>query len=167
VRRLIASAALWAQTASADDALTARERAEVPAQPLLQLDPLASPLLQGLRADVFADRAAIDLSPRASLDRTITLWSDPDTDALGWQWQGRLSYALAPSLRVTGTTSVGAVQSRFGSGLYVGVGVAITKLVQLSRWTTAWISLGAGYRGWSGSLVRDSTVMVRIGFTFR
>ena len=160
-------AVLSTRAASADDALTAREHADEPAQPLLHLDPFPSPTLQGLRADVFADHAAIDLSPRIALDRTITLWSDPDTDALGWQWQGRFSYALGHGLYLTGTTGVGDTQSRFGSGLYYDVGIGIAKLFHVSRWTTAWISLGAGYRVWNGASIREAAVMLRVGFTFR
>ena len=186
MRCVLACVAVSAATpARADDALTARARAEQPPQLVLDLpsappfggaarsgeagpfDPTLAPVLLSLRAQVGEQRAGIDLTSRLSLERTIALWNDETTDALGWRWQARLAYELGSGLRLVATGGAGAVQSRFGSDLYYDVGIGIAKLWRLSRWTTAWLSLTAGYRMSPSTTVGEGTVMLRVGFTFR
>jgi len=75
-------------------------------------------------------------------------------------------------LRFGAGVSVAHVDTRFGSGSYVDLGLSLSRTVRLSRWMTAWISLSFGRRRWLDSSPpageADATeAMLTIGTTFR
>jgi len=54
---------------------------------------------------------------------------------------------------------------------YTDLGVTISRAFRLSRWNTAWISLGVGHRRWQGAPppgeANATQVMLTVGITFR
>ncbi len=96
----------------------------------------------------------------------------PTIDVLGRgsSATARLSVDLGPvELEVTG--SVVDLDTILGRGRYVDTGLAITKTRRLSRWMTAWISLGVGLRQWVGTVPDGESnggqVTLTVGTTFR
>jgi len=98
--------------------------------------------------------------------------ADRDIPGHGWRAAVRLSRDLG-LVRVSGSATLGHVESRYGEGNYSELSVSIVRTVRLSRWMTGWISVTAGRRRWLGkdpppAGERDATqVMLSIGTTFR
>lgn len=164
VRAALVCALVCTTTAHAEPGLHAHAEAD---EPLLHVDPDLVPAFVPLGVAVVDDRAAIDLSPRAAVERDATTWSDPVFDTRGWQLRLRLAYELGGDMQLGITAGLGGIESRFVSGPYYDAGIAITKLFFLSRWTTGFVSLGAGYRISPDRLIGGGSVMLRAGVTFR
>ncbi len=170
-----------ARSAWGDGGVEVRERGELlEPGPRLELDPVLPPLLQGLGATEEADgiELRIGADTRVLLEGVRWIHDDAaamphvDLPARGWRAAVRLSHDLGFA-RLEAGASVNGVDSRFGNGRYVDVGISIRRTFRLSRWMTGWISLGAGRRQWLGdgpppAGESDATeVMLRVGTTFR
>jgi hypothetical protein len=168
-----------ARAARADDELEAHARSKLLWDgPSLVLDPVLLPRLEGLGAAEERERTPLRLGPRTRLVLEGVHWANQDTAerqhvdvvARGWRAAARLSYDFG-FLRLGASASVDHVDTRFGSGSYVDLGVSLSRTVRLSRWMTAWISLSLGRRRWQGSPPAgeaDSTeAMLTVGTTFR
>jgi hypothetical protein len=170
-----------APTARGDGEVEVREGgALLEPGPRLELDPVLPPLLQGLGATEEADRAELRIGADTRVLLEGVRWIHDDAAALphvdlparGWRAAVRLSHDLGFA-RVEAGASLNEVDSRFGSGRYVDLGLSIRRTFRLSRWMTAWISLGVGRRRWLGAGQppageSDATeVMLRVGTTFR
>jgi hypothetical protein len=157
-----------AQTVHADDGLVLRTHGEdAAAEPLLHLDPMVAPVLESSFADEHVDvDTHFDLGKATTAALTTSEWIDATTDARGWTTGLRISHDFGFA-RLVATGSTSQVTSRYGSTTYADLGLALVKLWRLSRWTTAWLSLGLDYRGASGPVPGGGAIMVRFGFTFR
>jgi hypothetical protein len=167
---------MWAGLAHADDGLALRTHGEDSAEPLLHLDPMFAPVLESPFADEHVDvDTHFDLGKATTAALTTSEWIDASTDAhgrttgfdaRGWTTGLRVSHDFGFA-RLVASGSASQVTSRYGSTTYADLGLALVKLWRLSRWTTAWLSLGLDYRGASGPLPGGGAVMLRFGFTFR
>jgi len=163
VRRVLVIAMLWAYPARADDALTLHEHRQ-DAEPLLHLDPIFTPLLETPFAEVQGNATRYELGRTAAV-LASEIWNDTTTDARGYTAGLHISHDFGFA-RLFAMGSVGKVDSRFGSGTYVDLGVALMRMRRLSRWTTVWLSLGFDYRRGVGEPAGPAA-MARVGFTFR
>lgn len=153
--------------AHADDGLALRTHGEDAAEPLLHLDPMFAPVLESSFADTHVDvDTHFDLGKATTAALATSEWIDATTDARGWTTGLRVSHDFGFA-RLIASGSASQVTSRYGSTTYADLGLALVKLWRISRWTTAWLSLGLDYRGASGQLPGGGAVMVRFGFTFR
>lgn len=164
MRRAIVVAILWASTAHADDKLNLRVHGE-DAEPLLHLDATFAPALETPFATVQSNSTRFDLGRATSAVLASEQWSDTTTDARGFTAGLHISHDFGFA-RLVAIGSAGQVQSRFGSGTYLDIGVALIKTLRLSRWTIAWFSLGLDYRSGIGQ-PGGAALMARVGFTFR
>jgi hypothetical protein len=164
-----------------DDGLEVRARSELlDPGPRLELDPVLPPLLVGLGATAQVDRTELRIGADTRVVLEGVRWIHDDAAALphvdlparGWRAAVRLSRDLGFAHLEAGA-SLDEVDSRFGSGRHVDLGLSIRRTFRLSRWMTAWISLGVGRRRWLGDEPppageSDATsVMLRVGTTFR
>lgn len=170
-----------------DDATRLAERYEasdaLPA-PVLEIDPVFRPTVEGLATKEVHHTARYDLfGTRITLDGVERL-DETDVASRGWRTELKLRRDLGFAMLTAGL-SLENIQStnivrtaeqgeqRFGSRTYVDMGVALTRTFKLSRWHTAWISLSLGRRRWLGDGPpppgeQDSTqVMLSIGTTFK
>ena len=181
VRAAVACAVLWIAgggRSHADDGLVVHAHAEAP-EPLLHLDPeLAPPILETFQAVQDVERTVVDLSSRATAVVTSVAWADANgpmpegvaTEPLaarGWHTGLQLSYDLGAGIHLVAFGGTGAIESRFGSGTFFNYGLALVRLFHLSRWTTAWLSLGVEDVTWTGAGRGGAAMMLRAGFTFR
>lgn len=172
---------LAAGAARADDAPAVRESAETPgAQPWLHLDPDVLLDLRPLGAAEMTDHATFGLGSRGRLALTGSSWSNEDANldgraaidlvARGWNVRAQLVYDLGP-FDVRAWSELANVDYNVGRGYYLDAGVSIGRTKRLSRWTTAWISLGLVHRRWLGDEQPlgesdDTQLRLSLGFTF-
>jgi hypothetical protein len=176
----VALVLLVAAPAHADDALSARAHAEQ-TTPLLVFDPLPPPALHGATAIEAHDDTTYQFDARTSLALAGTHWSASemldhpehtafDLPARGWGASARLRRTIGSFVLEAGG-AYDHVDSRYGSGSYVDLGLALTRYFHLSRWMTAWISIGIGNRIWLGQPPAGESnatqVRLSIGTTFR
>ena len=173
--------------AAADDSETpviTKSDTETPGAPApgttwLELNPMFAPQLQGLGTVEAGQRASLRLGPRAVARFEGAWWQNeegrlPATDVpgLGWRAGMHLDYEIAHGVRVVIGGALYDVESIYGRGRYTDVGIALVRTWKLSRWTTIWLSLGAGMRTWLGDTppageANAGTIMLRLGGTFR
>lgn len=171
---------LVAPAARADDALTTRARLDAEAHAhVLELDPELQPRLEGLGAVEQSTRTTLPLDVHTVAMLTLAEWANEDTadhplidvPAAGWRAGFRLARDLGfATVELHG--ELDHVESRYGRGTYRDVGISIGRTFRLSRWMTAWISLGLAHRHWldqapAGEPSDETTVMLTIGTTFR
>jgi hypothetical protein len=164
VRPAIIVAILWASTSHADDALTLRAHGE-DAEPLLHVDPMFAPMLETPFAAVQSTSTRFDLGRATSAVLASERWIDTTTDARGFTAGLHVSHNFGFATLIA-FGSAGQVESRFGSGSYLDIGLALAKTLRLSRWTIAWLSLGLEYHAGMGQ-PGGTALMARVGFTFR
>jgi hypothetical protein len=189
VRAVFAAGLVISGAAHADDATSVHDGAdERPAlfrtddEPMLHLDPVASPSFAGLGATKLVDdRKRIDLGKRTWVELEGTQWkNDLDVPQRGWSATVRVAHDFGP-FWVSASASASYTDSRFGRGVdprrgrgtSIDAGVTIGRSKRLSRWKTAWIALTVGVRRWQGEEgpidePKDSgQVMLSIGTTFK
>jgi hypothetical protein len=167
---------LWAGYAYADDSPSVHAHDDAPAlhardtaaEPLLHLDPMFAPVLESPFATTERGDARVLLGRATEITFARETWNDATTDARGFTAGVKLSHDFGLA-RLTVSTAVGKVDSRFGSQTYINAAVALVRTLRLSRWTTAWISLGLNYQRWSDDPVSGPAVaaMLRLGLKFR
>lgn len=153
-------------------------------RPGLAIDPMLRPALEGLGAVEDKEQTRIQLGPSTTLVLEGVSWVSEDSGASndslgrpaldpparGWRANVRLSHDFG-IFRLDATGSVNNVDSRYGSGTYVDLGLSATKTVKLSPWMTGWISLGVGRRNWRGTPppgeAAATQVKLTVGTTFR
>ena len=187
MRAVLAAGLVLSGAARADDATSLHEE-ERPAlfrdeaEPLLHLEPMASPSFAGLGAEKLVDeRKRIDLGKRTWVELEGTQWKDDmDVPQRGWSAAVRIAHDFGP-FWVSASASVNYIDSRYGRGIdpkrghgtSIDAGITIGKSKRLSRWKTAWIALTVGVRRWQGDEgpidePKDSgQVMLSIGTTFK
>jgi hypothetical protein len=170
-----------ARPARADEAVEAQATDEEPrGGRWLELDPTLRLRLEGLGALEETDRRELRLGRRTRVVLEGTRWANEDGEPLpyidlparGWRTTLRISRDVGGGLRLGATASVNEVDSRFGSGAHVDIGLSLGRTFRLSRWMTGWISLGVGWRRWLGEEppageAGGTEAMLRIGTTFR
>lgn len=162
-----------------------REHTDADRVPLLSLDPIVSSRLEGIAKTQQRDATTISYgNARVVLEGLTAENSDRvaspalDTPFRSWRAGARFTHSIGP-LELEVSAGLGDMQSHylddkvFGvAGRYYDVGVALTYRRRLSRWMTAWISLGIGRRTWLGDPppgeVKEATsATLTIGTTFR
>jgi hypothetical protein len=105
-------------------------------------------------------RSSALTSPLSELDGTVR----------GWSAASELSYAVGP-FRLGARAGAGYVDHRFERGSYRFAGVSVSRTFRLSRWMLAWISLGIGFKQWSGAPPpgesNGAALELTVGTTFR
>jgi hypothetical protein len=188
VRRLACIIVLVSDPATADEQVTrlgmrGSSRWEHDG-PLLHLDASLPANAEGLAGSEDRDERVIELGPRLRVVTATRWWQsgltpdlpgpptshDLEIVARGWRAAAELSYELGP-FRVGASAATSHVDSRFEIGTYQDIGLSISKLFHLSRWTHGWLSLGINNRRWSGAPPRGesngTTLMLSIGATFQ
>jgi hypothetical protein len=149
-------------------ALTVRAHGEDD-EPALHLDPLlARPVAETLLATVQRDEAAFELGATNRAVLSAEHWKDSTSNARGVTAGLHLSHDFGFARLVVGG-SMSQIDSRFETGTAVHVGIALVAMRRLSRWTTAWLSLGLNYQAWLDRPDAPTTksFMLSLGATFR
>ena len=152
--------------------------------PQLELDPMFRPSLEGLGATSETERTVVPLGDKARAVFEGTWWANVDSDEpgrfsrvvdlenRGWRTGVRFERDLGfATLAIHG--SYNHVDSRYGSGTYRDIGVSLFRKWRLTRWMTAWISLGVSRRTWlgdaapAGEAKEETQATLGIGTTFR
>lgn len=127
-------------------------------KPSLTFDPVLRPQLQGEGGERDGKKTSLLLGPRTratvegvwwqiNQDQLLPNW---DVEARGWNAGLRIDHDLGWA-QFQGSASVNRVDTRYGTGTYVDVGLSLRRTKRLSRWMTGWISLGVGIRQWQGT----------------
>jgi hypothetical protein len=151
-----------------------------PGEPVLQLDLVPRPHLVGLGVTEDTARRAISLGS-ATITLTGTSWKG-FADAVPLDGNERdiargsraaigFRYDLGWA-QVDAEVSHNVLSSRYGSGSYRDMSLAISKSHRFSRWVTGWLALSIGNRRWDGvppdgEAESSTTLMLMLGFTFR
>ena len=170
----------------ADDDLPARlgrkyaVETDVPA-PLLDIDPVLRPNVDGLLGKEIEHVTNVDLGRRVRLvlegverfggDDPAVPTGSIDIAHHGWRTDGRVFIDLGFA-RLGAGVSLENIQTRYTQGTYYDVGISLARTFKLSRWMTGWISLDIGRRRWLGPQPPEgeehaTQIMLNIGTTFR
>jgi hypothetical protein len=167
------------RAARADDATEVREGSTLAREGgWLELDPVLPPQLEGLGAVEDGERVELELGPDSRLVAEGTWWQNDerargkdgaplphiDVPGRGWGAGLRLSHDFGFAV-LTWSGSMNHVDSRYGRGTYVDLGLSLTRKFKLSRWKTAWISLGVGWRQWAGQPPAGEAGSIGVGLT--
>jgi len=143
-------------------------------EPLLHLDGalLDRAAAEGVTVDARA--LTLELGPRARLAAQGASWQTGSSPSMsadglrlhGWQAAGELSYDLGP-FRVGVNASLG----RTGDLSHRMVGLFAYRTFKLSRWMTAWITLGLSWEQWDTPAIASprpgTSLGLSLGTTFR
>ncbi|HTL35835.1 MAG TPA: hypothetical protein VL326_22050 [Kofleriaceae bacterium] len=172
--------AVAARTAAADDGVAVHVKREAVHEPYLTLDPMLRSNLEGLTAT--DERTATEVTigdthmilegiASENVDRPDRGRVVEDVESRGWRAGVRITRKIGP-FDFDAWAAAANVQTRYGSGTYRDVGVALTKRFSLSRWMKAWISLSVGSRTWLGGEpppgeANSTQATLSVGTTFR
>jgi hypothetical protein len=146
--------------------------------PWLTLDPVLTSQLEGLGAAEHTERVERPLGPHATLVLETSQWENDDKEmragidlpGRGWRAAVRLAYDLGP-VTLGASAAFAQIDNQLGHASHIDLGVSLFRTLRLSRWMTAWISLGLGHRRWleRGAIgTPDATEwMLTVGTTFR
>jgi hypothetical protein len=163
-----------------------RDRSDGPPAPWSLSDPLWRPGLEPRDAQRDASSLPLKLGAHTwavvegswwSVERDSASYAGlRDRPGHGWNTGLHIAHDFG-MFRVDAGGTVGEVDGlddlghRNAHGAYTDLGVTISRAFRLSRWNTAWISLGVGHRRWQGAPPpgeADATqVMLTVGVTFR
>jgi hypothetical protein len=180
---LLLLAVLWPAVARAQPVEVSEEAAEEPAlardSGWLELDPLPPTSLEAMAPQEHTEATRVELFPGAVLDVSGTEWSNQDDHRTtpidlpgrGWRAESRLAVALGGGFLLVANGAVAQSDTQFARGRYVDLSLAVVRTWKLTRWMTAWISLGVGARQWIGKApdgeVDSTAIQLSIGTTFK